>query len=71
MSLAYSAQIEKRFGFKNVDVGFETNGKRTVVEVELSPDHLVENVQKDLDAGCETIIIAVPNQRSINLYRRT
>jgi hypothetical protein len=67
-SLGYNAEIEKRYGFKNVDVGLEMNGNKTAVEVELSPEHLLENVQKDSEAGSELIIVAVPNQRSINAY---
>jgi len=52
-SLGYKVEVEKRLGFKNVDVGFETNGKMTAVEVELGPDHLVENLRRDFEAGCE------------------
>jgi DNA-binding PadR family transcriptional regulator len=66
----YNAGIEKRFGLKNVDVGYETNGKKTGVEVELSSEHLIENLQKDFDAGCETVIVAVPNKRAINAYKK-
>lgn len=70
-SLGYNAEIEKRYGgIKNVDVGFEMNGRKTAVEVELSADHLIENIQKDSEAGCETIIIAVSNQRSIAFYKK-
>ncbi len=69
-SLGYNAEIEKRYGLKNVDVGLDMNGKKTAVEVELSSDHLIENIQKDLEAGCEKIIIAIPNQRAINSYKK-
>jgi hypothetical protein len=62
--------VEKRFDFENVDVGFETNGKKTAVEVELSPDHLIENLQRDFEAGCEKVIIAVPNLRTIPSYQQ-
>lgn len=68
--LGYTAEIEKRFGIKNVDVGFEHRGKKTAVEVELSPDHLIENIQRDLDAGCDEIIIAVNSKRAIQAYRK-
>ena len=68
-NLGYDAEIEKRFSFKNVDVGFESNGKKTAVEVELSPDHLIENLQRDFEAGCEKVIIAVPNLRTIPSYQ--
>jgi hypothetical protein len=68
-NLGYDGEIEKRFGLKNVDVGFETNGKKTAVEVELSPDHLIENLQRDFEAGCDTVIVAVPNLRAIPSYK--
>jgi hypothetical protein len=68
--LGHDVEIEKRFSFKNVDVGFETNGKKTAIEIELSPDQLVENLQRDFEAGSEKVIIAVPNLRMINTYKR-
>jgi len=68
--LGYGAEIEKRFGIKNVDIGFEHKGKKTAVEVELSPDHLIENIQRDLDAGCDEIIIAVNSKRAIQAYKK-
>lgn len=68
--LGYNAEIEKRYGSKNVDVGFEQDGKRIAVEVELTPDNLIENIEKDLDAGCDEIIIAVPNQKAIISYNK-
>jgi DNA-binding PadR family transcriptional regulator len=69
-SLGFNAVIEKRYGFKNVDVGFEISGRKTAVEVELSSEHLIENIQRDFEAGCDLIIIAVPNKRSINSYKK-
>lgn len=69
-SLGYNAEVEKRYGIKSVDVGFEMNGKKTAVEVELSSDNLIENIQRDLEAGCEVIIIAAPNQRSVTSYEK-
>lgn len=69
-SIGYNAEIEKRYGIKNVDVGFDMEGKRTAVEVELSSDHLIENIQRDFDAGCELIIVAAPSQRAIASYKK-
>ncbi len=69
-SLGHNAEIEKRFGIKNVDVGFETDGKKTAIEVELTPAHLIENIQRDMEAGCTEIIIAVPNKRNITTYKK-
>ena len=57
-SQGYPAVIEKRFRLKNVDVGFEKEGKKTAIEIELRPDHLVENVHLDFEAGCDKVIIA-------------
>lgn len=66
----YNAEIEKRFGFKNADVGFESNGNKTAIEVELSSDHLIPNLQKDFDAGCDKVIVAALSQRAINSYKK-
>jgi len=65
-----NVEIEKRYGIKNVDVGFEMNGKRTAVEVELTSEHLIKNIQRDFDAGCESIIIAAPSKRAITSYKK-
>ncbi len=69
-TMGSNAEIEKRFGLKNVDVGYETNGKKVGIEVELTSEHLIENLQKDFEAGCETVIVAVPNKRAINAYKK-
>lgn len=42
----------------------------SVVEVELTPENLIQNIEKDLDSGCERVIIAVPNKRSIGTYKK-
>ena len=68
-NLGYQPEIEKRYGTKNVDVGFEADGEWVAVEVELTPDHLIENIQKDLDVGCSKVIIAVPSKRNIAVYK--
>ncbi|RJX20079.1 MAG: DUF87 domain-containing protein [Desulforudis sp.] len=65
----YKAEIEKLYGSKNVDVGFTQDGKRVAVEVELTPDNLIENIEKDLDVGCDNIIIVAPNRKAINKYK--
>ena len=64
----YKAEIEKRYGNKHVDVGVEIDGKKIAVEVELSPDHLIENIEKDLEAGCIKVLIAVPSKKAIKQY---
>lgn len=68
--IGYNAEIEKRYGIKNVDIGFDMHGKTTAVEIELSSDHLIENIQRDFDGGCELIIVAAPSQKSIASYKK-
>lgn len=69
-ALGYNAEVKKRFDFKNVRAGFYVNGKKTVVEIKLSPEHLIENLQRDFEAGSEKVIIAVPNLRTIPSYQQ-
>jgi DNA-binding protein YbaB len=64
-------EIEKRYGEKNVDVGLTLNGKKTAIEIELSPKHLQENIQKDFEAGCEFVIVAVKSIGSAKFYKKT
>lgn len=68
----YNPEIEKRYGFKNVDIGLEMDGLKTAIEVELSGPfaHVIENIQKDLEAGCDQIIIAVESKRKLNSYKK-
>jgi len=68
-SLGYNAEIEKRYGIKNVDIGVEMNGSRTAIEVELTDKHLIENIQRDYEAGCGKIIVAAPSKRSVTSYK--
>jgi predicted transcriptional regulator len=63
-------EIEKRYGEKNVDVGLTLNGKKTAIEIELSPKHLQENIQKDFEAGCEFVIVAVKSVGSAKFYKK-
>jgi DNA-binding MarR family transcriptional regulator len=63
-------EAEKRYGNKNVDVGLTLNGKKTAIEIELSPKHLQENIQKDFEAGCEFVIIAVKSIGSAKFYKK-
>ncbi len=70
-SLDYKAEIEKRYGFKNVDVGVEMNGEKIAVEVDLTPKNLMENIQKDFIAGCDKVIVVARTKRSINAYQKT
>jgi hypothetical protein len=53
-----------------VDVGVMDGSKQIAVEVELSSDHLIKNIQADLEAGCETIIVAVKSKASMTTYRK-
>lgn len=67
--IGYNPEIERRYGSKNVDVGFTMNGKRVAVEIELSPDHLIENITKDIEAGCDFIIIAAASKTTAKNYK--
>jgi hypothetical protein len=68
--IGYNAEIEKRYGSKNADVGLNMNGKLVAVEIELSPAHLIENITKDIEAGCDIVIIAVQNKTQTASYRK-
>lgn len=69
-NLGYNAEIEKWYPGKNVDVGFDMDGKRTAIEIQLSKQHLRENIAKDFAAGCEKIIIAVKSKRLKNSCKK-
>jgi hypothetical protein len=56
--------------FGKVVGGVEMNGKRTAIEVELTDKHLIENIQRDYEAGCELIIIAASSQAKIRSYKK-
>lgn len=63
-------EIEKTFENKSVDVALYYEGRKTAVEIELSSANLLGNIRKDLDAGCEKIIVAVNSQRTISSYKK-
>jgi len=64
--------IEKRYGIKNVDIGFkDESGNKAAVEIELNnTDNLVLNVHRDLDEGVEKVIIVAPNKRRMSTYKK-
>ncbi len=66
----FEAEIEKRVGLKNVDVGVTIGDDLVALEVELSPDHLIQNIEKDLVSGCSLIIVCCPNQKRMSNYRK-
>jgi len=59
--------IGQCFCGKNVDVGLEKNGAKWAVEIELSPDNILVNVEKDA-AACQKIIICVRSEKSKEDY---
>ena len=69
-NMGYDAEIEKRLGNKNVDVGVQIENKKIAVEIELSPDHLIQNIEKDLEAGCDEVIIAVSSKKTAVTYKK-
>ena len=64
------ADIEKRLGLKNVDVCVKDGKNLIAVEVELSPDHLIDNIMKDLDSGCNQVVVCCPNKKMMANYRK-
>lgn len=68
-SKGFKAEIEKRYGIKNVDVGVDMNGKKVAVEVELSPKNLKKNIERDFQEGCELIIVAVKSKRALKEFK--
>jgi hypothetical protein len=68
-SLGSKAEIEKRYGMKNVDVGLNMEGKKVAIEIELTPKNLIENIHRDFEAGCEKIIVAVRSKASESSYK--
>jgi hypothetical protein len=69
-SMGCHPEIEKTFENKSVDVALYYEGRRTAVEIELSSANLLGNIRKDLDAGCEKVIVAVNTQRTIATYKK-
>ena len=69
-NMGCDAEIEKRIGNKNVDVGVQIENKKIAVEIELSPDHLIQNIEKDLEAGCDEVIIAVSSKKTAETYKK-
>lgn len=65
-----NAEIEKRFGMKNVDIGLIKDGERIAVEIEMTSKHLIENIQRDFEAGCEKVIVAVKSKTLGKSYRK-
>jgi energy-coupling factor transporter ATP-binding protein EcfA2 len=67
-----NVEIEKRYGLKNVDIGFkDESGNKAAVEIELNnTDNLVLNVHRDLDEGVEKVVIVAPNKRRMSTYKK-
>ena len=53
-----------------MDVGVQIENKKIAVEIELSPDHLIQNIEKDLEAGCDEVIIAVSSKKTAQTYKK-
>ena len=59
----YDVEIEMHRNGVFADVGIVRDGKKTAVEVELTPKNAVANVQRDLAAGFDEVIVAARNTR--------
>jgi hypothetical protein len=57
-SKGFHTEIEMSIRGKRADVGFLMDGMTVAVEVGLSPKNEVVNVQKDLEAGFDKILVA-------------
>lgn len=62
------AVIERNFDGKNVDVGIEKDSQKVAVEVELTPENLIVNVEKDSKA-VEKILVCVKSQETKKSYQ--
>ncbi|MBU0477520.1 hypothetical protein KKC91_03000, partial [bacterium] len=54
----YKTEIEKNLNSKFLDVGIETEKGIIAIEIAISSEHEKENIRKDIEAGCEKVIIA-------------
>jgi len=64
------AVIEQCFGGKNVDVGIynKQTGEQSAIEIELTNQNLIENLEKDTAAGMHKIIICTRSEEKKKAY---
>ncbi|MGB3479908.1 MAG: hypothetical protein WBB67_12200 [bacterium] len=55
--------IEGRLLNKFIDILIETENEKIAVEIEMSQAHVKENVAKDVESGCDRIIIACKDRK--------
>jgi hypothetical protein len=53
-----------------VDILVQLGDKLFAIEVAMSPDHELENIRRDLAAGCSKVIVALRNWIGINSIRK-
>lgn len=60
----YNPKNELYRGGKHIDIGIETNDKLIAVEVEMTPDHAIENITKDIEkAKANFVIVACKDSK--------
>lgn len=69
-SLGYKAEIECFRNGKLADVGIEKPNESIAIEVSLTHVHVVENIQKDLNAGWDKVIIGFADNSVKRLAKR-
>ena len=64
------AVIEQCFDGKNIDVGIynKQTGEQSAIEIELTDQNLIENVEKDTAAGLYKIIICLKSEKAKKGY---
>ena len=59
-----SPKIELYRGEKHIDVAFEYQDKLYAIEIELTPNHIKENITKDIEnAKCDFVIVACKDDK--------
>jgi DNA-binding MarR family transcriptional regulator len=61
----YKPQIEKYVGEKSIDVAFEAYDQFICFEIQVSPVHIKENIEKDISMAKAHYVIIVSNDKAI------
>ncbi|MBW1978968.1 MAG: hypothetical protein JRI79_13540 [Deltaproteobacteria bacterium] len=64
--ILYQHQIELNRKGKFIDVTIETNNSLLAIEVAVTAVHEKENIEKDLEAGADIVVVACKNQKVLN-----
>lgn len=58
----FNPRIEKKINGKKIDVVIEYDGRLIAIEIAMTDAYEKQNIIKDLEAGCEKVIIACKNK---------